>query len=309
MTAGSRICPQCGAAQPIGQGEAVWPLGWSCPACAFTLEGQDGVSILASAPADTATGYDPANFAPLAEQEAENFWFVPRNRLITGLLARCFPAAERFMEIGCGSGFVLSAIADSRPWQRLVASELHAEGLAIAATRLRGRAEFVQMDARCIAARAAFDVIGAFDVLEHIEDDEAVLAAMHRALRDDGGIVLTVPQHPILWSHEDEWAMHVRRYRRGELERKVRDCGFVIVFSGSYNALLLPLMAASRWLGPAGAETRSVGREFELPDVINGVFKRVLQLEVRLTLAGLRFPLGGSRVIVAAKAAGGSAGR
>jgi SAM-dependent methyltransferase len=282
----------------------MWPIGWSCRACGFALEVQDDIPILAPTLADTVAGFDPAIFEPLVKRESANFWFVPRNRLITSLLARYFPAADQFMEIGCGSGFVLSAIARARPWRRLVASELHPAGLVIARKRLGGRAEFVQMDARDIPAREAFDVIGAFDVLEHIEEDEAVLTAMRLALRRDGGILLAVPQHPILWSRDDERALHVRRYRRGELDRKVRDAGFTILFSGSFNTLLLPLMAASRWMSSkteTGADSELPWREFDLPDLINRFFKGVLQLEISLTLSGLRFPVGGSRVIVAVK--------
>jgi SAM-dependent methyltransferase len=261
---------------------------------------RDGIPIFAPALADTISGVNPAVFEPLAQRENNNFWFVPRNRLIAGLLGRYFPTAECIMEVGCGSGFVLSATAHIKPWRRLVASELHPSGLAIARARLGRRAEFVQMDARSIPAREVFDVIGAFDVLEHIEDDAAVLAAMYRALRAEGGILLTVPQHPWLWSSADECALHVRRYRRGELEQKVRAAGFSVLFSGSYTALLLPLMAVSRWAG-SGGKSDSIGREFELPTIANALLRAILQLEVTLTLAGLRFPAGGSRVIVAVK--------
>ena len=178
---------------------------------------------------------DPALFEPLARWENDNFWFVPRNYLITSLLARYFPAAEHIMEVGCGNGFVLSAIAQLKPWRRLVGSELHPEGLSIARSRLGRRAEFVQMDARAIPIAGTFDVIGAFDVLEHIEDDAAVLASMRRALRDGGGLILTVPQHPWLWSNSDQAAHHVRRYQRGELERKARAAGFRFFFRILYG--------------------------------------------------------------------------
>ena len=243
---------------------------------------------------------DPGLFEQLAGWEDENFWFVPRNRLITALLDRYFPAAQNFMEVGCGNGFVLTAISGMRPWRRLVGSELHPTGLAIARNRLGDRAEFVQLDARSIPARGLFDVIGAFDVLEHIEDDAAVLAAMHGATRPDGGIMLAVPQHPWLWSNTDERALHVRRYRRDELERKVQAAGFRLLFSASYTALLLPLMAASRLRGSTKAD--SLRREFELPTIANNWLRAILQLEVSLTLAGVHFPAGGSRVIVATKA-------
>ena len=294
-----RVCPNCGANAEIADGEAVWPPGWVCSACGHAVEAREAIPVFAPGLADTISGMDPALFAKLANWEVDNYWFVPRNRLITGLIARYFPGAENLMEVGCGSGFVLSAIADMKPWRRLVGSELHPSGMAIARKRLGQRAEFVQLDARKIPARDVFDVIGAFDVLEHIEDDVAVLTAMHGAIRPNGGLALAVPQHPWLWSNTDVSAQHVRRYRRGELEGKVEAAGFRVLFSASYTALLLPLMAASRLTDTDQSD--SLRRQFELPKIANGALKAVLQFEVALTLSGIRFPAGGSRVIVAAK--------
>ena len=77
------------------------------------------------------------------------------------------------------------------------------------------------MDARRIPFEREFDVVGAFDVLEHIVEDEDVLGQMFKATRPGGGLLVTVPQHPFLWSASDEHAMHQRRYSRAELRRKV----------------------------------------------------------------------------------------
>jgi SAM-dependent methyltransferase len=302
MNRPERTCPRCGAAGEIRDGEALWPAGWSCQACAHRIEMRNGIPVLAPALADTLTGMNPAAFERLARREGGNYWFVPRSRLIESVLARYFPDAECMMEIGCGTGFVLSGLANMKPWRRLVGSELHPAGLAFACSRLGRGAEFIQMDARAIPVHGAFDVIGAFDVLEHIEDDEAVLAAMYQALRVQGGVLLTVPQHPWLWSSNDERALHVRRYRRGELETKLRAAGFHMLFSASYTALLLPLMAASRWTRPAG-KPNAPASELEMAPIANFVLKAVLQFEVTLTLAGIHFPAGGSRIIVAAKTA------
>ncbi len=104
------------------------------------------------------------------------------------------------------------------------------------------------MDARRILAEQTFDMIGAFDVIEHIAEDEEVMRSAHRALRLGGGVMIAVPQHPWLWSSTDDAAYHVRRYRRGEMEEKLDRNGFRVVFSGSYCTFLLPLMIASRWL-------------------------------------------------------------
>jgi SAM-dependent methyltransferase len=295
-----RLCPQCGAADPICDNQAVWPAAWFCPACGRVCETSGGFPLFAPALADTLTGLNPDEFQHLARWEKGNYWFRPRNRLITRLLGRYFPAARDFMEIGCGTGFVLSAIAKMKRWRKLVGTELHPAGLSIARARLGASAEFAQMDARRILAKDAFDVIGAFDVLEHIEDDAAVLTSMNLAVRPGGGILLAVPQHPSLWSEIDARVLHVRRYARGELEKKAQAAGFRIIFSGSYNALLLPLMAISRWLGP-GRNSDAMRCEFEPPRLVNNLLNVINQVEVTMTLAGMRFPIGGSRFIVALK--------
>jgi SAM-dependent methyltransferase len=249
--------------------------------------------------ADTVSGFDPKHFDELSELEAEYFWFITRNELIVGLISKFFPDARRFLEIGCGNGAVLRAIAKSRPWQRLVGSELHPSGLAYARKRLPSEVEFVQMDARQIPAVGVFDLTGAFDVIEHIADDEGVLRGMRAATQTGGGTIIAVPQHPWLWSRADDVAHHQRRYRRGELEAKLRRNGFEILFSSSFTALLLPLMAASRLMRRSDKQDADSFREFRLNRHVNAAFIAILRAELRMTLAGCRWPAGGSRMVVA----------
>jgi SAM-dependent methyltransferase len=244
--------------------------------------------------ADTVSGFDPQAFDELSNLEAEHFWFIARNELIVGLANKFFPEARRFMEVGCGNGFVLRAIAESREWDRIVGSELHPSGLEHARKRLLPVAELVQMDARRIPARGLFDLTGAFDVIEHVVDDEAILSGMHASMIKRGGIIVTVPQHPWLWSRADEVAHHVRRYRRGELEEKFRRAGFEVLLSTSFTALLLPLMAASRLRKKKDDEAY----EFNINATLNKLLLAILRTEVRLTLGGIRWPLGGSRLVV-----------
>ena len=248
--------------------------------------------------ADTISGMDPKNFEVLSKVEAEYFWFVARNELLVGLINKFFPDARCFLEIGCGNGAVLRAIAGTRRWERLVGSELHPSGLSVARERLAGQVEFVQMDARQIPCRDVFDLTGAFDVIEHIADDEAVLRGLRGATRTGGGTIISVPQHPWLWSRADEVAYHQRRYRRGELEAKLARNGFEVLFSSSYTALLLPLMAASRLKGRATSGDEDVFREFRIDPKINRLLLAALRAEIGMTLAGLRWPAGGSRVVV-----------
>jgi SAM-dependent methyltransferase len=261
----------------------------------------DGVPMFAPELADTVTGFDPSSFAMLAEIEATHFWFVVRNELIVGLADRYFPCARSYLEIGCGNGAVLAALARSRAWDRLAGSDLHLTGLRHARAGLSPGIELVQMDARAIPAIDVFDLVGAFDVVEHIADDEAVLQNLRQAMTRGGGTIIAVPQHPWLWSRADEIGHHQRRYRLGELESKLQRSGFDILFSSSFTATLLPLMAASRlWARAAasGDAESEIKRELSLRSWINRVLTAILRAEVRFTLAGLRWPLGGSRIVV-----------
>jgi SAM-dependent methyltransferase len=249
--------------------------------------------------ADTVSGFNPKSFEVLSKFEAEYFWFVTRNELLVGLANKFLPDARRFLEIGYGNATVLRALAKSRRWERLAGSELHPSGLAIARERLPSEVEFVQMDARNIPGVGIFDLTGAFDVIEDIADDEGVLRALRAATQTGGGTIIAVPQHPWLWSGADDIAHHQRRYRRCELEAKLLRNGFEVLFSSSFTALLLPLMAASRFVSRGNDQDDGVLREFKLNRHANNVFIAILRAEVRLTLAGFSWPAGGSRIVVA----------
>lgn len=241
--------------------------------------------------------YDPAFFARLRALEAGSFWFRARNALIAAALRRFFPRARDCAEIGCGTGFVLEGLARLRPGLRLTGVDAFSLGLAYARGRVP-QARFVRADARRLPFREAFDAIGAFDVLEHIRDDEAVLAEMARALRPGGGLLLTAPQHPRLWSPADEQAGHVRRYTRRELIGKVHGAGFDVVAATGFVSLLLPALALLRQAQMRRSEEASLAG-LALPRTLDASLGVVMALERRAILRGFSFPFGGSLFLAA----------
>jgi SAM-dependent methyltransferase len=243
--------------------------------------------------------YDAALFEALAAVEPESFWFRARNRLIVSTVRRHFPEGRSLLELGCGTGFVLEALRDALPGWRLVGSELYEEGLAVARRRLP-ELELVQLDARSLPYREEFGVVGAFDMLEHVEEDEAVLAQMHEAVSAGGGVVLLVPQHPRLWSAMDDIAHHVRRYRRRELVENVRRAGFRVERATSFVSFLLPAMVASRWTRRLSRRPYDPVAELR-PGPLNGVLERILDGERRLIERGVSLPAGGSLLGVGRK--------
>jgi SAM-dependent methyltransferase len=271
---------------------------WACPSCDFQPEAVEGFPAFAPTLAHENDGAPTGAHHDLDKLQSQSFWFRARNRLIQDFVRRYFADAVDILEIGCGSGYVLSGIRVVLPAARLVGSEAYSHGLAYAARRILPPCELLQMDARAIPYSREFDLIGAFDVLEHIDDDDAVIAEIVRALRPGGGFLITVPQHRWLWSEVDTISRHRRRYAPRGLAEKLQRSGFEVLKETSFVTLLLPLMLAQRLTAGRRADY-DPQRELLLPSAIDRALEMVLDFERKLIAAGLRLPLGGSQVIAA----------
>jgi hypothetical protein len=124
---------------------------------------------------------------------------------------------------------------------------------------------------------------------------------MFRALRPGGGIIISVPQHPFLWSVVDEYSHHQRRYTRRELVKKVKATGFEVKRVTSFTTLLLPLMMLSRMTPKPPVQEYNPMAEFEINPGVNTLLRGILDLERLFIRAGLSFPAGGSLVLVAGR--------
>ena len=275
---------------------------WPCPACGRSPERIDEFWAFAPELARENSDYNPDFFRVLVDLEDKSFWFRARNRLILWSVSRFFPDARSVLEIGVGTGFVTRALRAALPQAELWGSDIHVEGLRFAAGRLQDSATLFQMDACRIPFREEFDLVGLFDVLEHIEDDEAVLREIGRALKPGGGILLAVPQHMSLWGPADDLARHKRRYTAGELVRKVREAGFDVILKTSFVSLLLPVLYASR-LRSRRTRTYDLLAELRIHPALNLLFETVLSAERTLIRSGLRLPAGGSQFLVARRPA------
>jgi SAM-dependent methyltransferase len=272
--------------------------GWECPSCGYVPKMEAGHYILGAEMATYDDGFDPNYFNELVKIEEENWWFRSRNRLIIWALHRYFPQRNNFLEVGCGTGFILSGIQEAFPDLSLSGGELFMEGLACAAHRLR-RVPLFQMDSRRIPFEEEFDVIGAFDMLEHIDEDEEVLVQLFKATKRGGGVILTVPQHRFLWGPLDEYSFHKRRYTRRELVGKVKRAGFEIVYATSFVSFLLPLMMLSRTKQLMSKGNFDPLAEFKMSRVLNSALEKVMDVERVAIRSGISFPTGGSVLLVA----------
>lgn len=249
----------------------------------------------------TSGGYDQRFFQQISDIEDKHFWFSSRNCLIRWLLKRYAPEAANFLEIGCGTGFVLSGLEREFPRLSLTGCDIYSEALIFSGERL-SRTRLLLADVRNLPFRSAFSVIGAFDVLEHIQDDSRVLNEINLSLGQYGKLILSVPQHKSAWSNVDLSASHLRRYAAKELKKKLENSGFEILESFSFVSLLLPAMMIWRISGERlPIFRRKAAPELDIPAILNFILQRIMGLELFLIRCGVRFPCGASLFIVAQK--------
>jgi SAM-dependent methyltransferase len=252
--------------------------------------------------------YDPSLYPHLAPIEERHFWFRGRNSAIAALARRACagpPSARRVLEVGCGTGNVLRQLERACPGALVVGMDLFADGLAYA--RSRTRCPLVQADARAAPFSAPFDLIGLFDVLEHLPDDVAVLRALRGLLAPGGALLLTVPAHAWLWSYFDVASRHRRRYSPEQAERQLGRAGFRVEYASQYMCAILPLVWIRRRLTAGdgrGAPDREgtferATEELRIWPLLNGLLARLLEQEARLIGRGRRLPFGTSLLILA----------
>ena len=273
---------------------------WLCPKCGHVPSSAGGYPAFAPQLAEANDGFPIAAHERLFQAEPGHFWFNSRNRLILWALRKYFPHANSFFELGCGTGFVLQGIHSAFSTIELYGSEIYAEGLQFAHRRVPG-AQLYQMDARHIPFRDHFDVLGAFDVLEHIQDDQSVITEMFNAAKKrSGGIIITVPQHASLWSVVDEFSCHFRRYSAKELRAKAEQAGFRVLKITSFMSLTLPLLVLAR-LKQRNVMVKDFDplSEFRIPKLLNHMLEAMLSVERMAIESGLRLPAGGSLLLVA----------
>ena len=176
----------------------------------------------------------------LAALEARHWWYQERRHLLAQAIRGLEPG--RAIDIGAAGGGN-TMVLQQAGW-RATALEYSADGAEVAHERglpvLRSDATSLPL------AGDSVDLVVAFDILEHLEDDDAAVREVHRVLRPTGTYLIAVPADPRLWSAHDEAVDHVRRYTRTELLALLDRGGFEVDDVRSWNVLLRPVVALRR---------------------------------------------------------------
>jgi SAM-dependent methyltransferase len=239
--------------------------------------------------------------AQFAAVEESSFWFRHRNEVI-GMLVRRFPPCGPILDIGGGNGCVSRSLTDLG--FSTIVLEPGAKGAEIAHDR--GLTVIQAGFTSETFAPQSLPAIGLFDVIEHIANDQQFLTDCRQALVHGGMLYVTVPAFKALWSSDDEFAGHFRRYSLASLTRVLKASGFEVAFASAlFSPLIVPLFlfrslpSALGWRKVSTVDQavahHHAGRR------ITSLLDRLLGWELAAVRAGHIVPLGTSLIAVARK--------
>ena len=265
----------------------------------------DGIRCYHPEVAESYADYPDGGFDLTDKNATSSFWVSSRNRLFKHLVYKEVRSTGKsgFLEIGCGTGDFIQQILENDRLS-ITGSEIYLKGLIYAKRNLPS-VDFIQLDVTRGIVDEQFDIIVAFDVLEHIEDDMAAISNIHRMLCRDGVFIASVPQYMYLWSGLDDLVKHKRRYSRRELVTKMRTAGFAVSYATSFVFALFPLMLVNRMLDKgcdqSQSEEAALEKRVTFSKPLNLALDLLMRIDEVLIRWGVSLPFGGTLVVVARK--------
>lgn len=227
--------------------------------------------------------------------QENHWWFRGRRSILTRLIGGlALPQPAKVLEVGCGPGGNLTML---RRFGDVVAMEPDAESRAYAADRMGVRVEAGFLPDDLPFEAESFDLVCAFDVIEHVDEDAASVQALARLIRPGGYFATTVPGQPWMWSRHDELHHHKRRYGMRAYRALFEGAGLRIVKASYFNALLFPTIAAVRAVKML-TRSKSADDDSMPPEPLNGLLGGLFAAE-RHWLARGALPFGVSIVLIA----------
>jgi 2-polyprenyl-3-methyl-5-hydroxy-6-metoxy-1,4-benzoquinol methylase len=236
--------------------------------------------------------------------EDASYWFQHRNNCIQ-ILVNKFSKGKPFFDIGGGNGFVSMGLQKAGIETILI--EPSFEGVKNAQTRGLNNLVCSTLEDASFKINS-IPAIGVFDVVEHIEDDNAFLKQMHNYLEPGGKLYITVPAYNFLWANEDDYSGHYRRYTVSKLEKQLKSLGYEINYSSYlFSALVLPVFLLRSLPSKLGLHKNVEDVEKYKSEHGNNdgflttMIKKTLRKELNRVSKGARTSFGTSCLVVATK--------
>jgi len=215
------------------------------------------------------------------------FWFKGKKELIKLLLKKSrLPKDQKLkiLVVGAGTGEDLSIIKD---FGDLYVIDIDKNALNMVPDQLV-KEKIIGDICRKDYKSNSFDLICAFDVIEHIKDDQKIADKLYHLLKTSGKIIITVPAFNFLYSAHDKYLKHFRRYNINRLKKLFNK--FKIIKTGYFMFFLFIPVCFQRLCSKRSNKVNS--GIVPLPKMINAFFYFILKIELLLLKLGLRFPFG-----------------
>lgn len=272
----------------------------SIPQVSNNLENKDGIWYPSE---KQKISYPDKGNADCLQVEDNSFWFKHRNKCISTLVSR-YAADKTFWDIGGGNGFVSKGLQNSGISTILVEpGELGAQTAYERGVKNVICATFESAGIK----NSTIESAGLFDVIEHIEDDESLLISLNKVMASGAYVFITVPAYQMLWSKDDDYAGHFRRYTTSRLNNTLIKAGFEPVFNTYFFSLLvIPVFLFRTLPGKLGLGKRPDSKEKITSDhnaegFVSKLLSKVWDWELKRIIAGKRIRFGGSCLAVARK--------
>ena len=187
----------------------------------------------------------------MAELDQRHWWYLGRRKVLAEIIRRLArpPADARILEVGCGTGHNFGMLTT---FGAVDAVELDETARSMAEKRLGRRVLPDPLPELGGVADRAYDLICAFDVIEHIPDDAHAIATIAAKLKPGGKLAMTVPAHRWMWSAHDVINHHKRRYSKRSLKALIDGSPLELDSIGYLNSILPARSRAAH--GLEGAE-------------------------------------------------------
>lgn len=142
-----------------------------------------------------------------------------------------------------------------------------------------------------------FDLVCAFDVIEHVEDDHKAVQELYRVCKDNSIVFITVPAFMSLWSHHDEVNHHYRRYIMPQILNLFKNFSGQSLSKSYFNSLLFLPVLGFRLISkvlPQRLIREGSGSDFTVlkaDSIVNKLLYFIFNLE-RQTIKYIKYPIG-----------------
>lgn len=228
------------------------------------------------------------------EIEKRHWWWEGRRQILRQSISP--KKGQKILDIGCGTGETLSFLKEHLPKPELFG--IDSSSVAIKYAKKRGHKNILKVDAKKLPFEDnSFDYILLLDVIEHIEDDTAILIEAKRVLKKKGKIIITAPALQFIWSEHDSAQGHFRRYVRRNIRQLAKDAKLKLEQMSYFNFFLSPAIITIRLLSRLklfskyGKYDSDINFNIAKKPVFNGLLKLIFVSEIKL-LKFINYPIG-----------------